>query len=261
MKNYLVHYHIYKNAGSSVDNAIKHSFGKDSLLELDKHPLYKNSERFDRALVESIIEEGTEYVAFSAHKMTPTVHKSTKYNFIPVAHVRHPLLRAASVYRYERKRPDEKPGKEFAKQLDFPEWLEWSLNQDNYIESRNYQTTLLSIPDVDSDDDLTKNVCLERVKKRLESIPIVGVVEYFDESCRYYDAYIGKHFPGFRMSGAHANKTKEVADWKEELKKLQTQVGRDTVLQFEEKNQFDYELFWHCVQKLRDVQIPALDVA
>jgi len=261
MKKYIVHYHIYKNAGSSVDNAIKQSFGNDHLLELDKDVRYRQSAHFDKALIESIIAEGTDYVAFSAHKMTPTVHLSEKNSFLPIVHVRHPLLRAASVYRYEKKRPDEKPGKEFAKQLDFPEWLQWSLNQDNYIESRNYQTTLLSIPDVETESSTSSNICLDRVKQRLESIPIVGVVEYFSESCRYYDAYIGRHFPEFKMSGAHANKTKDVSDWKDELKSLQTEVPRDIIVEFEEKNQLDYELFWLCVQKLRDLEIRQLEVA
>ena len=81
MKDLLVHYHIYKNAGSTIDNAIKKSLGKDVLLELDKDVRYKHSEVYDEELIHSILEEGTDCIAFSSHRMTPTVHRSKRYNF------------------------------------------------------------------------------------------------------------------------------------------------------------------------------------
>lgn len=164
MKKYLVHYHIYKNAGSTIDNAIKKCYGKSSLLELDKDPRYKDSDEFNEDLIDSVIESGGDYRAFSSHRMTPTVHRSSKYTFYPLVNLRHPLLRAGSVYRYERIRPDDKPGKEYAQDLSFPEWLDWSMNNTLNIESRNYQTTLLSIPDVSRGEAADKLIDLDLVK-------------------------------------------------------------------------------------------------
>lgn len=258
MKKYLVHYHIYKNAGSTIDNAIKRSFGKESLIELDKVARYKNSEHFDAQLIESIIQSGTDAVAFSSHRMTPTVHRSKSYSFIPLVCVRHPLLRAGSVYRYERKRNDEKPGKEFAKTLDFVDWLEWSIDQTEYIESRNYQTTLLSIPDVNEGEEPVSAPNIALAKSRLDEIPVVGVVEYFDETCRLLEALIGDEFKQFSIGNSHDNRTKEIESWKVELKNIQSQLPVSLLKRFEEKNSMDYELFWYAVKNLRDLKIPEL---
>ena len=258
MKDYLVHYHIYKNAGSTIDNAIKKSLGKNSLLELDKHARYKTNEIYDEKLINSAIEEGADCIAFSSHRMTPTVHRSKRHNFIPIVNLRHPLLRAGSVYRYERKRKDEKPGKEFAKELDFPDWLNWSLNQTGYIESRNYQTTLMSIPDVNKGETATSIADIDLAKNRLDEMPVVGIVEYFDDTCRMLEAYIGNTFPQFRIGKSHDNRTKEVSNWKEELKSLQSSIPRETLIQFEEKNALDYEMFWYGVGKLRELKVPKL---
>lgn len=258
MKNYLVHYHIYKNAGSTIDNAIKKSFGKNSLLELDKHPKYKDSAEFNEDLIDTVIEEGGDYTAFSSHRMTPTVHRSKKYNFLPLVCLRHPLLRAGSVYRYEKIRPDDKPGKEFAQELDFPEWLKWSMNNAVNIESRNYQTTLLSIPDVSRREAGGKLVDLELVKSRIDEMPVVGVVEYFEETCRLLEAYVGTTFPAFEIGAAHDNRTKAISDWKDELKKIQKSLPRSILIEFEEKNAMDYDLFWYGVGKLRKLRVPEL---
>jgi len=256
MKDYLVHYHIYKNAGSTIDNAIKKSFGKDLLLELDKDVRYKDNEIYDEQLIHSVIESGTKCIAFSSHRMTPTVHRSSRYNFLPIVTLRHPLLRAGSVYRYERIRNDEKPGKEYAKELEFSDWLNWSLNQTGYIESRNYQTTLMSIPDVNQGEKMTSIADIDLAKERLNEMPIVGIVEYFEETCRLMEAYIGNKFPQFTIGNSHDNKTKEVSCWKKELKDIQNSIARETLIQFEEKNALDYEMFWFGVGKLKELEVP-----
>lgn len=258
MKKYMVHYHIYKNAGSTIDNAIKNSFGKKSLLELDKDSRYKDSKEFNEDLITSIIEDSDDYIAFSSHRMTPTVHRSSQYTFLPVLNLRHPLLRSGSVYRYERIRPDDKPGKEFAQSMDFPEWLDWSMNNTLNIESRNYQTTLLSIPDVARGETRAELANLELAKSRVDELSVVGVVEYFDESCRMFEAYLGGAFPGFKIGNAHDNRTKAIVDWKDELKNMQATLPKSTLIEFEEKNACDYDLFWHCVGKLRKLRVPDL---
>lgn len=258
MKDLLVHYHIYKNAGSTIDNAIKKSLGKSVLLELDKDVRYKKNEIYDEELIHSIIEQGSECIAFSSHRMTPTVHRSDRYNFLPIVNIRHPLLRAGSVYRYERIRKDEKPGKEYAKELNFSDWLNWSLNQHGYIESRNYQTTLMSIPDVNKGEKMTSIADISVAKNRLDEMPVVGIVEYFDETCRMLEAYIGNKFPSFSIGKSHDNRTKEVSSWKAELKELQNTIPREVLIQFEEKNALDYEMFWYGVGKLRELEVPKL---
>ena len=166
MRDLLVHYHIYKNAGSTIDNAIKKCLGKNVLLELDKDVRYKNNEVYDEELIHSIIEEGSKCIAFSSHRMTPTVHRSDRYNFLPIVNIRHPLLRAGSVYRYERIRKDEKRAKEYAKELKLSDWLNWSLNQTGCIQPRNYQTTLMSIPQVNKGETMASIAVVNVVKHR-----------------------------------------------------------------------------------------------
>ena len=55
-KKIVVHYHIYKAAGSTIIDGLKHQFGGDNVMEVDKHPEYANVKAYNIAFFEELAE-------------------------------------------------------------------------------------------------------------------------------------------------------------------------------------------------------------
>src|SRR5262249_14238451 len=136
----------YKAGGSTIIDGLKNQFGPDKVIELDKDATYAK-DAYNIPFFEQLAGTHPETTAFTAHRVIPNIHFSTKLNVYPITFVRHPLLRAASVYRFERIRQDDWPRKHFAQKFDFPGWIRWCFDSDQEFESRNVQTRLLSLND------------------------------------------------------------------------------------------------------------------
>ncbi|MEM9371015.1 MAG: hypothetical protein AAGA26_07645, partial [Pseudomonadota bacterium] len=219
MRSLVVHYHCYKNAGSTVDRSVTGSLGRGALLEVDKHESYRDVRAYNRAFFEEIIPLHPEVVCFSSHRTVPSVHLIEEYNVIPVLFLRHPLLRVASVYRFEAKRNDGDQYED-ARRFGFRDWLESRIDDPNGWEARNYQSCLFSIrengqPDLVPGSEV-REVHFDRLMTRMKSLPLIGFVEEFDRSAELFMSMISPHIPGFSLGG-NVNRTKETSDWNAEL--------------------------------------------
>ncbi|MEM7238168.1 MAG: hypothetical protein AAF501_10145 [Pseudomonadota bacterium] len=252
MRSVIVHYHCYKNAGSTVDRSVTTSFGRDALMEVDKHELYREVKAYNRAFFEEVIPKHPDVICFSSHRTVPSAHLISDHNVIPVLFLRHPLLRVASAYRFEAKRQDG-PQFEDARRLSFRDWLRSRVEDVNGWEARNYQSCIFSLKE-DGQPDLvpgstTRQVHFDRLWARMNALPVVGVVEEFERSTTAYNALIGTQIPGFALGGA-ANRTKESSDWKADVADLESEIGPEVAALFRQGNEQDYALFEHFVEKI-----------
>lgn len=244
----IVHYHIYKNAGSSVDAAIRSALGASSLVELDKDSRFSGSPALNRALIERAATDHPELRAFSAHRIVPTVHYSSRFDVRAIVFLRHPLLRAASVHRFESKRSDD-AGRSYreAREMGFAQWLDWAVRPGNSIQVNNYQTCLLSLAE---DGTLPVEQAgphrigdLAVAMHRLDDLPVVGIVEEYDISARLIEASVADVFPEVRLSGVEVNRTRQVSNWVEEVQQLERSLDTSTLALFREANAQDFALF------------------
>src|SRR5258708_242269 len=103
MRNLIFHYHLFKNAGTSVDAILKANFsGRWVTREFNGGPHAANVAR-----VGQWVEEEKDAVAFSSHTAMLPPPSLEDVQFFPVVFVRHPIDRIASAYAFECKQPGD----------------------------------------------------------------------------------------------------------------------------------------------------------
>lgn len=98
MRTVILHYHIYKNAGTSFDHVLAHNFG-------DRHESFDGPYPFftiDQEQLDRIIMRRRQAVAFSSHQIMLPPPSSLEYRVLAAIFVRNPFLRIASIYRFKR---------------------------------------------------------------------------------------------------------------------------------------------------------------
>lgn len=243
----IVHYHIYKTAGSTILEGMRTIAGKDGFVEIDKHAEFAGEKAYNIAFFERLAISHPELSAFTAHRVVPNIHQSRAVDVFPIAFVRHPLLRANSVYRFELIRRDDWPRKEIARQHDFAGWLDWCLGPEQFIECRNVQSRLFSLADNGrlpmGPPSALQRGDLALVFERLDSMPVVGVVEHFERSLAAINRAAQPLFPGFEIPNARVNVTKVVDDWQAELAAVEAEIPRTVLDRFYEANADDLAMF------------------
>ncbi|WP_273501534.1 sulfotransferase family 2 domain-containing protein [Paracoccus sphaerophysae] len=98
MRTVIVHYHIYKNAGTSFDHVLQHNFGDRVELFDGPYPFFT----IDQEQLDRIIQRRPAAVAFSSHQVILPAPSSLDYRTLSAIFVRNPFLRIASIYRFKR---------------------------------------------------------------------------------------------------------------------------------------------------------------
>lgn len=98
MRTVILHYHIYKNAGTSFDHVLTHNFG-------ERHEIFDGPFPFftiDQEQLDRIIMRRPAAVAFSSHQIALPPPGSLDYRPLAAIFLRNPFLRIASIYRFKR---------------------------------------------------------------------------------------------------------------------------------------------------------------
>jgi hypothetical protein len=125
-------------------------------------------------------------VAVSSHRLMPG--KTAELAVFPIALVREPLDRAYSAYSFERRVPPApNESNEVAKTTDFAGYVRWCLDNPRRggMALINYQTIHLSAASLRGSiyDIVATERDYERAARFLTALPVVGVVDRFDNFC------------------------------------------------------------------------------
>lgn len=242
----IAHYHLYKAGGSTVIKGLIRQFG-GGFAELDKHQQFKRETAYNIEFFERSARTHPHLVAMSAHRVVSNIHMSKTLDVFPIAFIRHPLLRAASVWRFERKRTDDWPPKREALVRDLPAWIDWCLSRDQFNECSNYQSQMLSLQDNGTIPSRREGSFirgdLPTAIDRLDSMSVVGVVEEYARSVAAINAAAQAVFPGFSLADVPINATKNVTDWQAELTDLEASLPPIILERFNEANDDDLALW------------------
>jgi len=204
----ILHYHLFKNAGTSVDAILKRNFG-DKWVTREFPPMGENN----TALVEEWIRETPEAVAYSSHTMMGPIPQLEGVRVISFMLLRDPIERIKSAYRFERTQQADSWGAQLAKKHDFEGYVRARLARSGDRQCRNFQIARLAslVPGPGSE--------LERAQRALGSLTVVGRVEAFDEVMARLAAELADVYPGFRYQAVKANTSsgKEPVEMSEEL--------------------------------------------
>lgn len=202
MRRAVFHFHLFKNAGSSVDRILRDSF-PGGWAEREFRFTKKN---WPYSKIKDWIEETPTIKAYSSHTARLPLPEVDGVELFPVFFLRHPLIRLHSGFKYELAQEADTPGARKAKETDFKGYLEWRLTRPNDASARNFQSNRLSHLYRAERGKLTEKKDLEDLALRaLDTLPFIGFVEQFDASMKTLARALSRKDLELKLSDAKEN--------------------------------------------------------
>jgi hypothetical protein len=194
MRFVLLHYHIFKNAGSTVEDILDHSFGErfGTLETAAGSGLVSNDD------VILYLDERPALRAFSSHQIRYPMPAAPGYLFFDICFLRDPLDRLRSFYDYFRQKPNPAdPMSALANSCALGDFVAGMI-ADHSLFVRNNQVNLLACG---GDSDEPNESDLELAVRRMLAASFLGVVDCFEQSavagrdalrCAFPELYIAR---------------------------------------------------------------------
>ncbi|MDH3755847.1 MAG: hypothetical protein OEU32_18450 [Acidimicrobiia bacterium] len=238
----LLHYHLFKNAGTSVEATLERNFGPN-WVSFDSPTPAGSVFASD---VERLLVEHPDMCALSSHQLKPPLPDIAGVDIVPIVFVRHPLDRIQSIYDFDRRRGPVTPAAELAAANDLAGYVRIMLDRDSTL-TCNFQVRALS----DAWDPVTglrtnrdDGHSLVRAKSFVSELPAVGVVEHFEGSWRRITAAIRSLFPSFDPTSDHTNADpSRASDIDTRLERLRQRMGHELYDELAGVNAMDFELY------------------
>jgi hypothetical protein len=184
----VLHYHIFKNGGSTIDYALRRSFG-DAFV--DFHGEHDDARLFAQDIV-ALVDADPSIHAVSSHHTRYPKPRAHGFVFYDICFVRHPLSRIRSLYSYGRT-------------LDPAHWLaQLALAHDeggfiaHLVQYLPYMLTDVQINHLVNGAAFARAAGPQDLRAALailEDMSVPGVVELFDESLTAAEFFLGPCFP------------------------------------------------------------------
>ncbi len=247
-QNIIVHYHLFKNAGTSVDHLLKRNFG-DKWIGFDGE---SPGSIITTEALENTINSTPDKLVFSSHQIVPPLPDVGK-NVFPVVFLRDPVDRIKSAYLFEWK-------KQLG--LDFPkgtlkEYVEKKFTYKRKSSVEEFQTIRLSNtkPQAFHDESISDDELVERACHFIGSLDFVGIVDEFDRSMLLLTGYLSQAFPGFEYVPVKANVLQDTSlDQKKKREIIQDELGQELFEMIVERNRLDEKLYQYGRRHLEHLE-------
>jgi hypothetical protein len=228
-RHVVVHYHLFKNAGTSVDESLKEVFG-------DRCIGVENDEGLSPAALAEFIAGHPDHVVFSSHTAQFPVPQIDGVAVLPIVFVRHPIDRIRSVYEFERRDPRNSPAPfRMAKELDLKDYVSWRLNEDRQI--RNFHVTRFA-------RGLPGPATLASARQYIRHLPFVGVVDRFEASLTELSRILKQSFSEAELRTRHSNVTQDTGlTIKQRILEIRSALGPELYREVLRQNQADIVLY------------------
>jgi hypothetical protein len=246
LRKVILHYHFFKNAGTSVDEILMANFpGQWVTREFDD-----NRHAVNVAIVGEWVQAEKNAIAFSSHTAMLPPPKLEGVKFFPILFVRHPIDRIASAYYFERKQEVDHFGTVLARNTTLRGYIEvrLSLGRDRQGRNfcRNFQVARLAQMFTGEEGDETTLAL-----KALNTLPFVGLVEEFDRSIERMTEWLTPHFPGFHARPVASNVTRDHSlPLEQKLERIKAEIGERCYARLLEANEGDMAVFNAAYKKL-----------
>jgi len=199
-----VHFHIFKNAGSTVDWAFERKLGRAFRTVDGAAP----GDRLGADAIENFLRKhpATRYLSSHQFRFPLPVMKRTL--FLPILFIRHPIDRALSIYAFEKRQGGITPGSRKAEQTTPAEYTRWRLDQGAVAVLADFQTSVLSFEAGEAPGRPIEPADVRRAERNLASCAVVGVVERLDESLVCAEHALEPHFKDIDLAYVPQNVTR-----------------------------------------------------
>lgn len=207
IRSIILHRHIFKNAGSSLDAALQSFYG-NCFTEFHSSE-NENGRVFPHELID-FLDVHENLVALSSHHFHGINYRlfldsrlQAKYRFFEITLIRHPISRLISMYHYFRKLgPSENKIQNSAFNGNLHDFLDFLIAHfPNFV--INPQTNMFA----DQFGALPHRRHLDLAFQRLLQISALGVVERYEESMVVAEHLLQPLFGKVRLSGPQRNKS------------------------------------------------------
>jgi hypothetical protein len=238
----VIHYHFFKNAGTSVDATLKENFGRGWVQRERDFPV-----RFLSDEVGQTIASDPAIVVLSSHTAQLPPPDVPGIRIVPILFIRHPLDRLRSIYEFERRQEDGHGGAEMAKESDMATYLDWRLEHGGGKDAtaRSFQAHRLA----GLGTSLTERRA--RALERLDSLPFVGLVEEFRTSIQRLQDLLVQSFPGVHLQPVWENASERTVTLDERLERFRQTIPDDLYQRLVAANADDLAVWEHVVERYR----------
>lgn len=214
----LLHYHLFKNAGTSLDAILKGHF-QDRWLTQEFAPKGGNN----TPLVQDWIRATPQGVAYSTHTAIGPLPQVDGVKIIPLILLRDPVKRVISAYKFERQQQVDNWGANLAKTADLEGYVKARLAVGNDRQCRNFQTSRLASLQ-GGDAELDRAIA---GLKKIHAEGLVGLVSDFTGFIDRLNTLVQKFHPSFNGEVVRSNVTGKDSAPDPEVIKLLTQSNLD----------------------------------
>jgi hypothetical protein len=240
----IIHYHLYKNAGTSIDDFLQQAFaGRWCSFDTGATAVLAP------AAAGEYLRRRPDVLALSSHGLRPPAPEG--YDVFPIVLVRHPLDRARSVYSHVRRDRSESETSLAAQHHDFGGFVRWCLDypEKGGVVITNYQVIHFSSASFDVPHIFEARVTEKHLQESvalMASLPCVGIVDEFSEYFARLKTALGEWLT-VPVTGcetrANASVERPELKLKKRLDTLRDELSPKLLARFIEENSLDYRLY------------------
>lgn len=240
----LIHYHIFKNAGTTIEFVLRHNFreGFTSLHGNSFNALVSEAE-----LVE-LLDKNRALRAVSSHHLRPPKPEANGLAFHEVVILRHPIDRFLSMYDfYRRNQSLEDPLQTVAKDCDLKEFIEFLIQHYPHL-INNLQVSFLACGAA----KIPREPDLKRAIRMLPQFSVVGTTGQLDIVLVTAEFSLQPTFGRLDFSYASQNVNPErLPNLESRLQRARQDCGIETYERLLKLNKMDLELLNAADQEAR----------
>lgn len=241
IRDVIIHYHLFKNAGSTLAAALRRQFGS-RFAQVDA---FQPGGRFSAEQLQRLLWKDPRLAAISSHTLWPPLPVTDQICFHEILILRHPLDRIRSMYDfYRRSEMGSHPFSEIAKQLQIGSFIRELMHGYPHI-INNAQLRIIC-----GGERKPKLGDLETGLALLKKASVTGTVEAYDESLATGEYELRRIFPELDLSYVAKNVSVRAASLQERLAQFHTACGADLYAQLTSLNELDFELVCAARQEL-----------
>ncbi|AUT69254.1 sulfotransferase family 2 domain-containing protein [Paraburkholderia hospita] len=243
MRTVIVHYHLFKNAGTTVDSILERNFTGD------QHGHVEGPLPWSTLQPEQVLEfaaNNPSVRAISSHHARLPLPQHQSIKFFPILFIRHPIDRFASVYEFERRQPEDSmsPSVAIARNGGIAEFARWVIGGDATAVCRNFHVIHLANAQTDMRTARATHEDYENALARLTALPFFGIVEEFDESLVRIKQQLTPHIGEIEIDHLNQNVTPgRHPTLSERLNHIETHLGQALYRNLLECNALDLLLY------------------
>jgi hypothetical protein len=241
MRKVILHYHLFKNAGTSLDAAFKTYFAHTKWATKE----FPGNQDLNKKQLTQWIESRPEVNCFSSHTAFLPVPKPKDTIVLPVIYMRHPIDRIVSAYSFEKKQISDSFGAVLARNTTLSGYIETRLSMPHDRQCSNFQSNRLAMM-----YPANEGTELSRAKAALESLPFCGIVEKYSESLNRLTKWLDNEgFTAIDLIHSSQNVSQNSSlSIDEKLNKLRQDIGQELYQRLLEVNADDLACYEHACQ-------------